>query len=137
MYLSLSDSVLSELKEYYLTSKREWDILGETGDRIQNEHFFAFFNKVGNSFYPESPYLWFRGFLKKHNFKYIRFHALRHTSATLLINQRIHAKIISERLGHANINTTMNIYGHVLQQADKDAANKFDSILTFRNRKEA
>ncbi|SEB79749.1 hypothetical protein SAMN05443246_1940 [Paenibacillus sp. GP183] len=52
------------LKEYYLTSRREWDILGETGDRIQNEHFFAFFNKVGNSFYPESPYLWFRGFLK-------------------------------------------------------------------------
>jgi integrase len=62
---------------------------------------------------------------------------LRHTSATLLINQGVHAKIISERLGHANITTTMNVYGHVLQKADKEAANKFDSILSFKNRKEA
>lgn len=38
-------------------------------------------------------------------------------------------KIISERLGHAYIRTTMNIYGHALQTADQAAANKFDSLL--------
>ncbi|WP_242066164.1 site-specific integrase [Brevibacillus laterosporus] len=68
-------------------------------------------------------------FLKKHNLRYIRFHDLRHTSATILINQGVHAKIISERLGHASISTTMNIYGHALQSADKEASNKFESIF--------
>ncbi|WP_241494808.1 tyrosine-type recombinase/integrase [Brevibacillus laterosporus] len=61
--------------------------------------------------------------------RYIRFHDLRHTSTTILINQGVHAKIISERLGHASISTTMNVYGHALQSADKEAANKFESIF--------
>nr|WP_240546413.1 site-specific integrase [Paenibacillus artemisiicola] len=98
--------------------------------RNQN-HFFVFFNQYGQAFYPESPYLWFRNFLKKHQLRYIKFHDLRHTSATLLINQGVHAKIISERLGHASITRTMNIYGHVLSKADKEAANKFDLALPF------
>lgn len=132
--IHLSDSMLLELKEYYAFCKDEWDKLRETRD---NEHFFVFFNQHGRAFYPESPYLWFRTFLKKHKLRYIRFHDLRHTSATLLISQGVHAKIISERLGHANIGTTMNIYGHVIAKADKDAANKFDAMLPFNNQKKA
>jgi integrase len=132
--IHLSDAVLTELKEYYEFCKQEWDNLEETRD---NEHFFLFFNQYGKSFYPESPYLWFRTFLKKHQLRYIKFHDLRHTSATLLINQGVHAKIISERLGHANIGITMNIYGHVLAKADKEAANKFDNILPIKRRKDA
>ncbi|OAB26463.1 hypothetical protein PMSD_25075 [Paenibacillus macquariensis subsp. defensor] len=132
--INLSDAVWAELKDYYAFSKQEWDKLEETRD---NNHLFVFFNQYGKAFYPESPYLWFRGFLKKHKLRYIKFHDLRHTSATLLINKGVHAKIISERLGHANINTTMNIYDHVLAKADKEAANTFDQIITFRNRNEA
>jgi integrase len=56
----------------------------------------------------------------------------RHTSATLLINQGVHAKIISERLDHGNIQVTMNNYGFALRSADKAAADKFESILTGR-----
>jgi integrase len=62
--------------------------------------------------------------------KYIRFHDLRHTSATLLLNQGVHAKIISSRLCHANITTTLNIYAHALQEADQLAADKLDSLFT-------
>ncbi|MEC0093433.1 site-specific integrase [Paenibacillus macquariensis] len=132
--INLSDAVWAELKDYYEFCKQEWDNLVEIRD---NNHFFVFFNQYGKAFYPESPYLWFRGFLKKHKLRYIKFHDLRHTSATLLINKGVHAKIISERLGHANITTTMNIYGHVLARADKEAANTFDQIITFTSRKEA
>ncbi|WP_261303973.1 tyrosine-type recombinase/integrase [Paenibacillus andongensis] len=132
--INLSDAVWEELREYHDYCKQLWVELEKTRD---NDHFFVFFNQYGRAFYPESPYLWFRGFLKKQNLKYIKFHDLRHTSATLLINQGVHAKIISERLGHANITTTMNIYGHVLSKADKEAANKFDLIIPFKNRKEA
>nr|WP_309251796.1 tyrosine-type recombinase/integrase [Brevibacillus laterosporus] len=61
--------------------------------------------------------------------RYIRFHDLRHTSATILINQGVHAKIISERHCHLSISTTRNVYGDALQSADKEAANKFESIF--------
>ncbi len=132
--IHLSDSIWMELKQYFKFCKNGWDKLEETRD---HEHFFLFHNQYGRAFYPESPYLWFRTFLKKHKLKYIKFHDLRHISATLLINQGVHAKIISERLGHANIGITMNIYGHVLAKADKEAANKFDSFLPTRRRKDA
>jgi integrase len=49
-----------------------------------------------------------------------------------MINQGVHAKIISERLGHGNINTTMNIYGHSMRSADQSAADKFEGILTIK-----
>ncbi|MFG0217227.1 site-specific integrase [Brevibacillus porteri] len=79
--------------------------------------------------YPSSVKTWWSRFTKRHNLKYIRFHDLRHTSATLLINKGVHAKIISERLGHANILTTMNVYGHALRSADQEAAKHFDSLF--------
>ncbi|MED4599612.1 site-specific integrase [Paenibacillus validus] len=97
------------------------------------EHLFIFAHPDGKAFHHERPYLWFRAFLKKNKLRYIRFHDLRHTAATLLINKGVHAKVISERLGHGNITTTMNIYGHALQEADKDAANKVSDILFIPN----
>lgn len=72
---------------------------------------------------------WWKRFIERHNLKYINIHALRHTSATLLINQGVHAKIISERLGHSDIKTTMNVYGHALRQADALATEKLDAVL--------
>ncbi|NRR04562.1 site-specific integrase [Brevibacillus sp. RS1.1] len=131
--LSLSDSMVEELKEY---KKHIHDQLDKIGDAWKGgNHFFVFCNPDGKPFYPETPYLHFRSFLKKHGLRYIRFHDLRHTAATLLISQGVHAKIISERLGHASITTTMNVYGHALQSADKEAANKYDNIIPFKNRK--
>jgi len=50
---------------------------------------------------------WWRRFIDRHELKYINIHALRHTSTILLINEGVHAKIISERLEHSYIKTTM------------------------------
>ncbi|MFD2115433.1 site-specific integrase [Paenibacillus yanchengensis] len=83
---------------------------------------------------PMSPYSvnsFWTTFTKKHNLRYIRFHDLRHTSATLLLNSGVHAKVISDRLGHADITTTLNIYAHTLKTADEAAANKFDDLLSI------
>lgn len=52
------------------------------------------------------------------------------TAATLLIGQGLHAKTISSRLGHANISTTMDIYGHALKRADQEAADRLDELFT-------
>lgn len=101
------------------------------GDKWEgsNEHFFVFSTWNGKSYYHTSHGTWLRRFLKRKKLKPIRFHDLRHTSATLLINKGVHAKTISNRLGHADIRTTMNIYGHALQSADQLAANTLNSIL--------
>jgi integrase len=125
--VSLPEQLLKKLREYMVHQGKERDKLGEGWQG--GEHLFIFAHPDGKAFHHERPYLWFRSFLKKTKLRYIRFHDLRHTSATLLINQGVHAKLISERLGHGNITTTMNIYGHALQTADKDAANKIGNVI--------
>ncbi|MGG1661748.1 tyrosine-type recombinase/integrase [Brevibacillus sp. NRS-1366] len=126
--VSLPASVLTELQRYSLHCRKERLKIGDAWQG--GEHSFVFSQANGTPFYPRSPYHWFRKFTKKHGLRHIRFHDLRHTSATLLISQGVHAKIISERLGHATISTTMNIYGHALRSADQAAADTFENILS-------
>ncbi|KHL95360.1 integrase [Paenibacillus sp. IHB B 3415] len=135
--VTLPASVLEELRDYYAYRVKERDKLGDAWngrDREGREWHFMFCHSDGSPFHHERPYLWFRQFIQKNNLRYIRFHDLRHTSATLLINQGVHAKIISERLGHGNISTTMNIYGHALQSADQAAADKLDSLFSKKGK---
>ena len=69
----------------------------------------------GQPGYPDWPSQWFSKFIKKHNLPHLDFHGLRHTAATMLINQNVPLKNISGRLGHANPATTGSIYSHYLQ----------------------
>ena len=59
----------------------------------------------------------------------IRLHDLRHTHATLMLKAGVHPKVVSERLGHANIGITLDIYSHVLPGLQEAAAEKFDRIF--------
>lgn len=61
--------------------------------------------------------------------KNIRFHDLRHTNATLLVQQKVDFKTLQKRLGHADFNTTMNIYAHVADDLQRDATDKITSLL--------
>jgi integrase len=60
----------------------------------------------------------------------LRFHDLRHTMASLLIAQGVHPKAIQERLGHSSIATTMDIYGHLMKEHEKEMMAGLDE--TFR-----
>ena len=70
--------------------------------------------------------------LKKAGLPHIRFHDLRHSRATLLLKAGIHPKIVSERLGHANISITLDTYSHVLPGLEERAAERFDEMLKSR-----
>ncbi|MBY6276793.1 tyrosine-type recombinase/integrase [Parageobacillus thermoglucosidasius] len=125
--VSLPNSVIAELKLY----RRHWlKQKLQAGDLWKEEKEYLFCNIDGRHFYPTTPTTWWRRFTKRAGIRYIRLHDLRHTSATLLINQGVHAKIIAERLGHSDIRVTMDIYGHALQKADHEAANKLDHLFT-------
>lgn len=67
--------------------------------------------------------------VKKTGLPHCRFHDLRHSHATSLLVQGIHPKIVSERLGHANINITLDTYSHVLPGLQKEAALKLNDSL--------
>ncbi len=62
----------------------------------------------------------------------IRLHDARHTHASLLLKQGVHPKIVQERLGHAGIAITLDLYSHVAPGLQEAAANKFDDIVIKR-----
>lgn len=61
----------------------------------------------------------------------VRLHDLRHTHATMLLQQNIHPKVVSERLGHATVGLTLDTYSHVLEGMDREAANCIDGLLSL------
>ncbi len=105
--------------------------LEEAGDeRVWEGHTFIFSNEFGKPYRPDSISQWWDRFMKKNpDLPRIRFHDLRHTSATLLIHAGEHPKVIQSRLGHSNITTTMNTYGHLLQETDQRASSHFDKLF--------
>lgn len=60
---------------------------------------------------------------------HLTLHGLRHCHAALLLSAGVHAKVVSERLGHSNIAITLDVYSHVLPHVQEDAANKIDAQL--------
>lgn len=62
--------------------------------------------------------------------KSIRLYDLRHTCATLLLKAGEHIKVVSERLGHASVSTTLETYIHVLPGMQEGAATKMESLLS-------
>jgi integrase len=59
----------------------------------------------------------------------IRLYDLRHSCATLLLAEGEHAKVVSERLGHASITLTLDTYAHVLPSMQKAASDKLENLL--------
>lgn len=60
----------------------------------------------------------------------IRLHDLRHTHATLMLADGVPIKTVSQRLGHKTIAVTVDTYGHVTADTDRDAADRFDGIIS-------
>ena len=71
---------------------------------------------------PESVSRYFRQAVKKSLLPSIRLHDLRHTHATLALQAGIHPKVVSERLGHANISITLDTYSHAIPAMQVEAA---------------
>jgi len=59
----------------------------------------------------------------------LRFHDLRHTAATLLLEANVNTKVVSEMLGHSQVSVTMDLYQHVTPMMQQRAADAFDDLL--------
>ncbi|ARK25594.1 site-specific integrase [Sporosarcina sp. P37] len=125
--VAIPESIIKELeyyKDYWIAEK---NAMGSKW--IEQERSWLFCNEDGTHFYPDTPSTWWRRFTERNKIRHIRLHDLRHTSASLLIAENVHAKVIAERLGHSKISVTMDTYGHLLRSADQDAAAKLNNLF--------
>ena len=77
---------------------------------------------------------WLKEWEIKNGIKRVTPHGLRHSNITLQIANGIDVKTVSARAGHADIQTTLNIYSHYTKEADTDAANRIEKLLNFDNK---
>ena len=90
----------------------------------------VFTNSDGRMLHPHLLSQTFERLQAKARLPRIRLHDLRHTHATLLLKEAVPPKVVSERLGHANVAFTMAVYQHVLPGMQRDAATLFARLVT-------
>ena len=73
-----------------------------------------------------------RRLIKTAGVKPIKFHGMRHTVATLLLQAGQPVHVVSERLGHSKVSMTMEVYAHVLPDMQREAASTLSAILHGR-----
>jgi len=83
----------------------------------------------GGPFHPDTLSSRWRLFLRASGLPHVRFHDLRHAHATLMLLQGVHPKVVSERLGHASVGITLDLYSHVLPSMQQDAVRAFDALF--------
>lgn len=128
--IAIPNTLIETLEEY----KKEWF---ELRDKIPHTYpgEFLLCHECGTPYDPQWITERWAILREKHNLKRIRLHDLRHTAATWMIAQGVHPKAIANRLGHANIKTTMDVYGHIIESVDQAAASVFDHMPGVETKK--
>ena len=118
------------------------DILDEWRKRQKQDYFklgyntlqpnqLIFNNKNNEYIQLAIPQKWMLQVQNKYELEKISPHGLRHTHCSLLFEAGASIKEVQERLGHSNIQTTMNIYAHVTKQAEDEAIQRFAQYLNI------
>jgi integrase len=123
--ISLAKETLVLLKSYKLTFNKKRLLLG-----------CSFIDKdlvnctsTGNQLNPANLRRSFIKLTEGARVPEIRFHDLRHTHATLLIQNGTNVKVLAERLGHSNVKITLDCYYHVMPNMQKEVAVQLSSIF--------
>lgn len=96
-------------------------------------HSLVFAHDDGSPILPDSLSHAFTRIAYRAGLQGVRFHDLRHTHATLMLQQGIHPKIVSERLGHGSVSITLDTYSHVTPGLQEAAAKRFGEGLRLQN----
>jgi integrase len=123
--IALSPTLVAIIQQYRTTQEAQRILLG---NHI-NDDDLVFAYPDGRPLDPGTVTHAFAKLLNKAGLPHIRFHDLRHTHATLMLKAGVHPKIVSERLGHANIGITLDTYSHVVPGLQEVAAQRFDEIF--------
>jgi integrase len=89
----------------------------------------VFADVIGEPLHPNTVTYQFKRLCTRAGVPIIRIHDLRHTSATLMLANGEHPKIVQERLGHANISMTLDRHSHVTMDMQRNAADRLDTLI--------
>ena len=90
---------------------------------------YVFTDELGESIHPDDVLRSFRRHATASGLPAIRLHDLRHSYATLALKAGVHPKVVSERLGHATVGVTLDLYSHVTPSIARDAADAVASRI--------
>lgn len=93
----------------------------ETGELWENTLDLVFTNEIGRPYSPDRFTRTFRAEARRLELPAIGVHGLRHSLATTALADGVPAKVVSERLGHASIATTLDRYSQVSEEQDREA----------------
>ena len=142
----MNSTVVRKDKTKNVTSKRKYPLLPDVKMLLEKmlteqtanksllgncyiDNDYVFVKADGSTYYPSYPTHASKKVLEKHNLPFIRWHDLRHSTASMLIERGWHMKDISEWLGHSDIGTTMNIYGHISMEHKKELGDSLIGLL--------
>jgi integrase len=94
------------------------------------DHDLVFPSTIGTPFNPRNLSRQYKSLLNEAGLPSIRFHDLRHTAASLMLNHGIPVLIVSKRLGHAKPSITLDIYGHLIPSMQEQVAQMMDEVVT-------
>lgn len=97
---------------------------------------YLFAQEDGSPMHPDSVTDWLSKFSQRHGLPHINPHAFRHTMASMLYYSGVDSVSISQRLGHAQVSTTANIYAHVMEHADQKNADILADVFFHKDQKE-
>lgn len=92
----------------------------------------VFTSNRGNYKSYSNLYEQFKHFLNGSGLEFLTLHSLRHCNATLLINNGVDLKIVSEHLGHSDIGITANIYADVLATTKRRTADLIETVINTK-----
>jgi integrase len=122
--IALTRSAVDSLKAH-----RRRQVEDRLKSPIYKDEDLVFADSIGEPLHPNSLAYRFNKLIARAGVPRIRFHDLRHTSATLMLANGEHPKIVQERLGHADISMTLNRYSHVTMDMQRLAADRLDALI--------
>ncbi|MFE3856025.1 tyrosine-type recombinase/integrase [Streptomyces griseorubiginosus] len=123
--IALPARCIQSLKHHHEQQQREREAAGTTWQH--NGHVFT--TPQGRPIDPTNLTRAFTTLLHRAGLRRIRFHDLRHSTATLLLEQGVELVVIKELLGHAHIGVTATVYAHVRLRLQRDAINTLSTAL--------
>lgn len=134
--LPISSELIKILKKHKTVQNKNKIKYGElyinknTFSYDNEKYDFIFTNELGKYVIPSRFLQRLKRLCKYNNIeKNIRWHDLRHTNATVLLQTGVSMKVVQERLGHSLMQTTSDIYAHVTDEMNRDATNVLSSTL--------
>ena len=129
-FIKLPPEVLAILEQFRAEQEKEKQRLGDKW--VENDRLFTKWN--GLPMNPQTPYGWLKEFCEKHNFPFYGIHQYRHLHVSLLIGAGIDPTTVSGILGHSQVSTSLNIYGHMFRENQVKACNAVAEALDFKKR---